>query len=220
MRFFSLRAVVALANALAFHWTVTPPNPPVAEGDLQAKEVIERTVLKQVFFLKTFVWGTAVMEVISSVHNAPGHDHQSITTTPPVFLLGALMCVAGSSLRLWCFKTLGKMFDFQPRIHVNHQLITSGPYTFIRHPSYAGWFLMALGTTLVTFAPNAPLREYVLVDTATTVAGAYWCIQIAVLLVLPVRRMNVEDDWLRQRFGEEWDTYAERVPYRLVPGIY
>jgi len=33
-------------------------------------------------------------------------------------------------------------------------------------------------------------------------------------------RMSVEDDILRKQFGAEWDNWAKRVPYRVIPGVY
>lgn len=39
---------------------------------------------------------------------------------------------------------------------------------------------------------------------------------ITVALVRP----HVEDALLRERFGAEWDEWAKRVPYRLIPYIY
>lgn len=38
--------------------------------------------------------------------------------------------------------------------------------------------------------------------------------------VLIPARMKVEDKRLRRHFGREWDEYAVRVAYRLVPNVY
>lgn len=33
-------------------------------------------------------------------------------------------------------------------------------------------------------------------------------------------RMKMEDAALRAQFGKEWDDWAKRVPYSVIPGIY
>lgn len=38
--------------------------------------------------------------------------------------------------------------------------------------------------------------------------------------VIMVRRIEREDRALKEEFGEEWDRWAERTPYRLIPYIY
>lgn len=42
------------------------------------------------------------------------------------------------SFRLWAMKTLGEFFTFEVVIRKNHQLITTGPYKYLMHPSYTG----------------------------------------------------------------------------------
>jgi len=48
------------------------------------------------------------------------------------------------------------------------------------------------------------------------VFGLYMCIRV----IVGVGRMGREDKELRGAFGQEWDAWARRVPYRLVPGLY
>ncbi|KAJ8522291.1 hypothetical protein ONZ45_g1085 [Pleurotus djamor] len=147
-----LKAAVVISNALAFHWTATPPNPAVVEKERLTKGLFERTLRYQVFFLRVFVWTTAVIEVASSLKKLP--DNRNTRCLTPALVVGAIMCISGSFLRFWCFETLGKLFDFQFHIHADHQLVTVGPYAYVRHPSYTGWFLMVIGVALVVFSPG------------------------------------------------------------------
>ncbi|KAJ8522290.1 hypothetical protein ONZ45_g1082 [Pleurotus djamor] len=213
-----LKAFIVMSNALAFHWTATPPNPPVVEKERLTKGVFERTLRYQVFFLRTFVWVTAMMEVASLSHK--GLTSSRASNMPLVFVVGAMICIFGSLLRLWCFKILGKMFDFQFRIHADHKLVTSGPYQYVRHPSYTGWFFMVIGVTLVVFTPGSCFRECRVSNIGRVIAATYWCIQVVVTIAMLLMRLHDEDNGLRERFGGEWDRFAQRVPYRLVPGVY
>jgi protein-S-isoprenylcysteine O-methyltransferase Ste14 len=33
-------------------------------------------------------------------------------------------------------------------------------------------------------------------------------------------RASEEDEGLKQEFGREWEMWAEKVPYKLFPGIF
>jgi protein-S-isoprenylcysteine O-methyltransferase Ste14 len=93
-------------------------------------------------------------------------------------------------------------FSSIPRIQWErgHRVITDGPYGFIQHPGYATALVaavtsgVALGSWISTFI--APVS-----------------------LVLIVRRIMIEDRMLRRDLPG-YVNYAERVRYRLVPGIW
>jgi protein-S-isoprenylcysteine O-methyltransferase Ste14 len=81
-----------------------------------------------------------------------------------------------------------------------HRVITSGPYRFVRHPGY----LMA-----VVVWPAAALA-----------LGSWWALIPAVIIVtLYVYRTAREDRTLREEL-EGYSEYAQKVHYRLVPGIW
>lgn len=48
-------------------------------------------------------------------------------------------------------------------------------------------------------------------------AWAGYSFFIAGMLVM---RVPKEDEVLREKFGAEWEVYARRTPYRLIPYIY
>lgn len=51
--------------------------------------------------------------------------------------------------------------------------------------------------------------------------GAWWQLIVGTVSIIPlVRRCKFEDEMLRGRFTEEWDRWAQDVPYRLFPGVY
>jgi protein-S-isoprenylcysteine O-methyltransferase Ste14 len=81
-----------------------------------------------------------------------------------------------------------------------HQVISTGPYAYVRHPMYAGAVLMILGTPLL-------------------LGSWYGIIVAAVLLALLALRAVKEENTLKAEL-EGYDAYAARVRYRLVPGIW
>ena len=64
------------------------------------------------------------------------------------FSLGIGILIAGSMLRRYCFRTLGRYFTGNVKVHAGHTVIEHGLYRFVRHPSYTGGMLMYLGTGL------------------------------------------------------------------------
>jgi protein-S-isoprenylcysteine O-methyltransferase Ste14 len=64
------------------------------------------------------------------------------------------------------------------------------------------------------------LRESGLLSTPLGLALVGICAPlIAVDAVAMIRRTFVEDEMLRKQFPGEWDRWAQKVPYRLIPGV-
>ena len=145
----------------------------------------------------------------------------SPATLPPVFVLGCLATAASGALRLACYKTLGSLFTFELTLRSDHRLVTGGPYAFVRHPSYSGVVLGVLGTLLVHFGPGSWWAEAGWLGTlAGRVYAICWCAMEAYVLSSIMARAPTEDALLKKQFGAEWDEWAARVPYRVIPGVF
>lgn len=64
------------------------------------------------------------------------------------FILSSIFMYAGAYLRRLCFRTLGRHFTFELSVKEEHQLITSGPYALVRHPSYLAAAIGMLGMVI------------------------------------------------------------------------
>ena len=71
-----------------------------------------------------------------------------VTVFTPHFVLGLLFIYTGSFIRLWSYHTMGALFTFEIVLRDNHRLITTGPYGYVRHPSYTGIALILMGVQL------------------------------------------------------------------------
>ena len=81
-----------------------------------------------------------------------------------------------------------------------HQVISTGPYAYVRHPMYAGAVPLVVGTPLLL--------------------GSWWgLIWAAALIALLGLRAVLEEDTLKAEL-DGYDAYAARVRYRLVPGVW
>jgi protein-S-isoprenylcysteine O-methyltransferase Ste14 len=59
--------------------------------------------------------------------------------------IGTILLVIGILFRRYSIKILGKYFTAAVIVNTNQPVITKGPYRWIRHPGYAGGFLMFIG---------------------------------------------------------------------------
>lgn len=144
---------------------------------------------------------------------------QNISVTP-LSVLGTLMTLGGTLLRVECYQTLGNFFTFELCICKGHKLIVHGPYAYVRHPSYSALILTIAGA-ICSAAGGSWVRESGVLDTWVGFGAASVWLTIAASVVLSLLlRIPREDEILRQRFGHEWISWAQRVPYKILPGIY
>jgi protein-S-isoprenylcysteine O-methyltransferase Ste14 len=82
--------------------------------------------------------------------------------------IGAVLFASGIALAVWARLHLGRNWGMPMTQRAEPELITSGPYRFIRHPIYSGLLIAMLGTTLV----NSLLG---LIVVAALVGYFYYC---------------------------------------------
>jgi protein-S-isoprenylcysteine O-methyltransferase Ste14 len=134
---------------------------------------------------------------------------------------GALLTIATCAFRMWAIGAMGRMFTFDLRITERHRLVTSGPYSVVRHPSYTGLMGVSLGILLCMVADDSWLRQCH--GTVPAIARGYACIFVAYygwLSLMFVKRTAVEDAMMKQTFGKQWEEWRDNVKYRLIPGVY
>ncbi|TFY67254.1 hypothetical protein EVJ58_g1744 [Rhodofomes roseus] len=139
----------------------------------------------------------------------------------PAFLAACVVEAAGGVFRYQCYRTLGRFFTLELAIHDGHKLITEGPYRYVRHPSYTAWSTGAVGVGLMSLTRGAWFREAGLLETGMgRLACAFGVMYVVYGMVGLMVRVPSEDAMLRKQFGEEWEAYAQRVPYRMVPYVF
>jgi protein-S-isoprenylcysteine O-methyltransferase Ste14 len=111
-------------------------------------------------------------------------------------LVGGVVYYASLALYLWGLRTLGLNFNtssgFGVRLQQDHQLVTQGPYAYIRHPMYLAVILACWGGLLLYYT---------------------WTMLVfAVMMLGLIYRAGKEEEALTQAFGEEWEAYKRDVP--------
>ena len=115
------------------------------------------------------------------------------------FWIGAILTAAGLLFAVWARLHLGRNWSGSVTIKQEHDLVTSGPYALVRHPIYTGLLLALLGSTLA-------LGDWRAVLAFALASGALW------------RKLRVEEDWMRQQFGDAYRAYSRRVA-ALIPFV-
>lgn len=158
--------------------------------------------------------------VLEKLMWAPVQYANRIAVTP-AFLAGCGLAILGSFLRLQCYRTLGRHFTYELALQNGHQLVTSGPYSVVRHPSYTCLMLCQIGLLLCQATPGSWIMESGILNTLAGKIPAYTSLALQMYAwVNLVRRTAREDGFLKKEFGEQWVLWAKNVPYRLIPGIY
>ena len=116
--------------------------------------------------------------------------------------LGSLLHFTGLALVLWGRLALGPMYNVSSglgaHLYADQQLVTAGPYAYVRHPMYLGLFLAAAGGLLL-------YRVWTFLFVIVTFLG------------LPARA-GYEEQALAAEFGPAWEAYCRRVP-RWLPRL-
>jgi protein-S-isoprenylcysteine O-methyltransferase Ste14 len=114
---------------------------------------------------------------------------------------GLVIVGLGFTLRAWAITTLGAALRTTVEVEQSQQVVTNGPYRWVRHPSYTGTLVITLGFGI---------------------ALGNW-LSLALCAVLPplalIRRIKVEESELVRVVGEPYRVYSARTR-RLVPGIW
>ena len=148
-----------------------------------------------------------------------GGDRNQIRLTTAASA-GIAFGIAGGTLRAWCYRELGKHFTFQMSVMKDHRLVTTGPYRIVRHPSYTGVIMTSASIVLLHATRGSWVRESGLLRYLPgKIGAAIFAFVIAFIPPALFLRMKTEDRAMRKRFGDEWDAWAARVCYMIIPGI-
>lgn len=132
-------------------------------------------------------------------------------------VVACLFALVGVSIRIWCYRALGNYFTFELAVRPNHKLITTGPYAFVRHPSYTAAMLSFTAATAVYATQGSLAYECRFIY---VIWLPLWVLWTSVSYALLVERCVREDRLLHVTFGKEWEAWSQRVRWRLVPWIF
>ncbi|MGH8399505.1 MAG: methyltransferase family protein [Gammaproteobacteria bacterium] len=119
----------------------------------------------------------------------------------PLFWTGIVLMLAGVAFRWYAIRMLGRFFTRDVATRADQVVVEAGPYHWIRHPSYSGGLLTALGFGL---------------------ALTNWLALLAILcgaLIGYAYRVHVEERALCEALGDAYRDYMRRTK-RFIPFVW
>lgn len=113
-------------------------------------------------------------------------------------LAGLPVAFAGEAIRCWAVGYSGTTTRADQV--TAPQLVTAGPYAYVRNPLYIGNFLTALGFAIAFTGNNPETERWILI-----------AIALAMMLAVYVTIVPHEEAFLRATFGASYEEYASRV---------
>jgi protein-S-isoprenylcysteine O-methyltransferase Ste14 len=117
----------------------------------------------------------------------------------PWHIAGALALAVGLGLASWAMITNPFVWS-EVSIQRGQTVCSAGPYRFLRHPAYAGLILQAVGVPMLL--------------------GSLWALVPGIAAVVCIVVATSSEDRVLQAELPGYQDYAQRVRFRLVPGIW
>jgi protein-S-isoprenylcysteine O-methyltransferase Ste14 len=119
----------------------------------------------------------------------------------PYRVAGLIVMWLGLAIRFWAIAALGRAFRTTVEVDPGQAVVSTGPYRWVRHPSYSGLLLIVAGFGLAV--------------------GNWLALVICVVLPLPalLRRIQVEETELTSVLGDRYRAYQAQTK-RLIPGLW
>ncbi|MCK4734150.1 MAG: isoprenylcysteine carboxylmethyltransferase family protein [Methanophagales archaeon] len=135
---------------------------------------------------------------------APYSDSHNILTINGGDILryfGLIIFLVGYIFMIWAPLHLGKQFSWLVTVQEEHELVTDGPFRYMRHPRYSGIILWVFGVAL----------------TFLSIPGLVLAVLMSVLMLI---RIPKEERMLHEEFGKEWEKFCKRTTKKIIPWIY
>ena len=116
------------------------------------------------------------------------------------YLAGVFLLLSGVGIRQWAVAVLGKYFSQVVGIQKDQRVVDTGPYSYVRHPSYTGILLIQIGIAL-------SFQNWAAVPVVIISFGLAYG-----------HRILKEEEFLVENIGEDYRKYMEKTK-RIIPFI-
>ena len=125
--------------------------------------------------------------------------HRAIVSNPVLQGIGLALFLTGLGLAVWARVHIGRNWGAPMSEKVDAELVTTGPYQYIRNPIYSGIMLAAIGTAVAV--------------------SWYWLVAVALMGAYFVYSATVEEHTMERLFPDAYPAY-KRATKKLIPFIF
>lgn len=133
-----------------------------------------------------------------NLHNY-SFQNRIATNNQALLIAGSITFALGLLLAIWARLYLGKNWGMPMTQKQNPELVTAGPYQYIRHPIYSGILLAMLGSAIVS--------------------STLWLIALAVSGIYFMYSARVEEKLMAQQFPKTYPAYKSKTKM-LIPFVF
>lgn len=168
-------------------------QPPVSAKETNDKKNSDRFSVVLILLMSLI---SVVVPVVDWAYFTTDHNQFGIVT-----IMGFIMIIAGISFRAWAVNTLGKYFTATVQIKSDHQLVKTGPYAIVRHPSYTGAFIAIVAGGVIL---------------GSMIGFVISCIAMCIAYYV---RIGIEEKELIGWFGSDYETYQKSTKM-IIPYVW
>ena len=140
-----------------------------------------------------------ILVVLALFRSRALRDHSTTIDNPWLEVIGLAVFLLGLALAIWARIYLGRNWGTPMSQKVDPELVTTGPYRYIRHPIYSGIILGMIGTTMAI--------------------SLYWLVAVVLLGAYFVYSATVEERNMAGLFPETYAAYRSSTKM-LIPFVF
>jgi protein-S-isoprenylcysteine O-methyltransferase Ste14 len=156
------------------------------------------------FGIRLLILVIVILAIYSGHGGVFGHllsgflDQSAAVTSAGVLLsaVGVILCALGIAFAIWARVYLGRNWGMPMTLREKPELVTSGPYQFVRHPIYSGFFFAMFGTALAD--------------------GAIWLLILILFGIYLIYSAKTEEKMMLKEFPDQYPAYMKRTKI-LIP---
>ncbi len=137
--------------------------------------------------------------LILVVHSGVFKGHRAIANNPILQGIGMGLFLTGLGLAVWARVYLGRNWGTPMSEKVDAELVTTGPYRYIRNPIYSGIILAAIGTAVAV--------------------SWYWVVAVVFIGAYFIYSATVEEHIMERLFPNDYPAYR-RSTKMLIPFVF
>jgi protein-S-isoprenylcysteine O-methyltransferase Ste14 len=124
---------------------------------------------------------------------------RTVTRDPWLQVIGLVIFFLGLALAVWARVYLGRNWGMPMSEKADPELVTTGPYSTVRHPIYSGIILAMIGTTVAV--------------------SLYWLVAVVLVGAYFIYSAEMEERYMAGRFPDAYPKYKQSTKM-LIPFIF